>query len=151
MAQSYSQKAPFNDWWYWSECLVKRFKTISDLYRENAISPEDRERSQLTDDWAKKLKDNCNTVVNEMRKGLKTDEQKKKIKELEEEAIFKCATLFRELLMEFPLIAETIQQFLDVYWEDCRWEDPTKKVEELDENGLPVKKKKKKGTREGLS
>ena len=57
MAQTYSQKAPFNDWWYWSECLVKRFRTISDLYKENAISPEDRERGTMTDERIVPLSD----------------------------------------------------------------------------------------------
>ncbi len=36
MAKTYAQKAPFNDWWYWSECLVKRFRSIAEIYRENS-------------------------------------------------------------------------------------------------------------------
>ena len=59
MAQTYSQRAPFNDWWYWSECLVKRFHTIADIYKENG----EVERSQVATDWSKKLKDNCMAPV----------------------------------------------------------------------------------------
>ena len=40
MAQTYSQRAPFNDWWDWSECLVKRFKTIADIYKSQQPRPE---------------------------------------------------------------------------------------------------------------
>ncbi len=72
MAQSYSQRAPFNDWWYWSECLVKRLRTMADLYKENA----ETERATQSADWAKRLKDNCMTPVMAARKGMKTDAEK---------------------------------------------------------------------------
>jgi hypothetical protein len=142
MAQSYSQKAPFNDWWYWSECLVKRLRTLGELYSENA----EIERGEQAKDWAKRLKDNCMVPVMAARKGLKTDEQKAEVKKLEEEAIFSAAAMFRELLVNLPFMSSAIQNFLAIDWRDCKWEDPNEK-EEIDENtGLPVRKKKKKKT-----
>ncbi|MDE2029661.1 MAG: hypothetical protein KGI97_03750 [Alphaproteobacteria bacterium] len=141
MAQSYSQKAPFNDWWYWSECLVKRLRTMGDLYRENG----EAERAGQAHEWAKKLKDNCMTPVVAARKGMKTDEQKAEVKKLEEEAIFSAAEMFRELLVNLPFMSSAIQDFLSVNWQDCKWDDPEDNKEEFDEDtGLPIKKKKKK-------
>ena len=142
MAQSYAQKAPFNDWWYWSECLVKRFRTIADIYRENG----EAQRSDQAAEWAKKLKDNCMVPVMEARKGMKSDEEKAKVKQLEETAIFSAAMMFRELLVNLPFISSAIQDFLYVDWQECKWEDDTKPQEEIDEaTGLPIKKKKKQG------
>lgn len=139
MAKSYSQRAPFNDWWYWSECLVKRLRTLSDIYKENA----EHERSQVAADWAKRLKDNCMKPVVEARKGMKTDEEKANLKKLEEEAIFNAASMFRELLINLPFMSDAIQDFLSLNWQDCSWEDPNEE-EELDEDtGLPKYKKKK--------
>ncbi|MBI1273212.1 MAG: hypothetical protein GC131_03895 [Alphaproteobacteria bacterium] len=143
--QSYSQRAPFNDWWYWSECLVKRFRTISEIYNENG----EVIRGQEAAEWARKLKDNCAAVVNAIRKGMKTDEEKAKIRELEEEAIFKAAAMLRELLVNFPFISSSMQDFLFVNWEDCKWDDTGEQQEEIDEEtGLPIKKRKKRGTRD---
>lgn len=140
MAQTYAQKAPFNDWWYWSECLVKRLRTMGELYREDG----EIERSELANDWAKRLKENCMTPVAEARKGLKTDEQKAAVKKLEDTAIFNAATMFRELLVNLPFMSSAVQDFLGVNWQDCNWEDPDE-AEEIDEHtGLPVVKKKKK-------
>ncbi len=140
MAKSYSQRAPFNDWWYWSECLVKRLRTLADLYKENG----EHERSGIAAEWSKKLKDNCMKPVVEARKGTKTDEQKATLKKLEEEAIFNAAEMFRELLINLPFMSSAIQDFLGVNWEECKWEDPNE-PEEIDEDtGLPKKKKKKK-------
>ncbi len=137
---SYSERAPFNDWWYWSECLVKRLRTMAELYKENG----EGERGVLAGDWAKRLKDNCMTPVMAARKGLKTDEQKAEVKKLEEEAIFNCANMFRELLINLPFMSSAIQDFLGVKWDDCKWDDPNE-PEEIDEaTGLPKKKKKKK-------
>src|ERR1700689_3563625 len=139
---SYSQRAPFNDWWYWSECLVKRLRTLSELYKDNG----EAERGNIASDWAKKLKENCMTPVMEARKGLKTDEQKAAVKQLEEEAIFNAAAMFRELLVNLPFMSSAIKEFLGVAWEECKWEDPVE-VEEFDEaTGLPKKKKKKKSS-----
>jgi hypothetical protein len=139
--QNYSQRAPFNDWWYWSECLVKRLRTMADLYKENG----EMERSNLAGDWAKKLKDNCMTPVMAARKGMKTDAEKAAIKKLEEEAIFAAAGMFREMLVNLPFMSSALQDFLYVDWRDCNWEEPEE--DEVDElTGLPKKKKKKKNT-----
>ena len=142
MAQSYSQKAPFNDWWYWSECLVKRLRTLGDLYKDN----NEAERGDQAIEWAKRLKDNCLTPVIAARKGLKTDEQKAEVKKLEEEAIFAAAEMFRDLLVNLPFMSSAIQDFLYIDWQDCKWDDESDK-EEFDElTGLPIRKKKKKSS-----
>ena len=143
MATSWSQRAPFNDWWYWSECLVKRFRTISELYKENG----EADRSAQAAEWSKKLKDNCMVPVMAIRKGMKTDEEKAEVKQLEEDAIVACVGMFRDLLANMPFISSAIQDFLMLDWNDCAWEDPNAPKEEIDEEtGLPIKKKKKKGT-----
>jgi hypothetical protein len=142
MAQSYSQKAPFNDWWYWSECLVKRLRTMAELYRENG----ETERGEQANEWAKRLKDNCLTPVIAARKGLKTDEQKAEVKKLGEEAIFAAAEMFRELLVNLPFMSSAVQDFLYVNWQDCKWGDPNEKEEIDEDTGLPIRKKKKKSS-----
>jgi hypothetical protein len=142
MPQSWSKKAPFNDWWYWSECLVKRLRTIGDLYRENG----EAERGETALNWSKKLKDNCMTPVVAARKGLKTDEQKAEVKKLEEAAIFDCVSLFRDLLVNLPFMSSAIQDFLRVNWQECKWEDPNEKEEIDEDTGLPIRKKKKKSS-----
>ncbi|NTU76414.1 MAG: hypothetical protein HGA90_01120 [Alphaproteobacteria bacterium] len=142
MATSYSQRAPFNDWWYWSECLVKRFRTVADIYKENG----EIERSEQAIGWAKKIKDNCMVPVMAARKGMKTDEEKEKVRLLEEESILSAANMFRELMVNLPFISSAIQDFLYVDWQECKWEDPDDNKEEIDDiTGLPIKKKKKKG------
>jgi hypothetical protein len=143
MAQTYSQKAPFNDWWYWSECLVKRLRTLGELYAENG----EIERADLAKDWAKRLKDNCMVPVMQARKGMKTDEQKAEIKKLEEEAIYSAAEMFRELLVNLPFMSSAIQDFLSVDWRDVKWPEADDDKEEIDEDtGLVIRKKKKKGS-----
>ena len=140
MAKSYSQRAPFNDWWYWSECLVKRLRTMSELYREN----NENERGDIAAEWAKKLKDNCMIPVMAARKGMKTDEEKNELKKLEEKSIMQAAGMFREMLLNLPFMSEAIQDFLSVDWQECKW-DEDEGAEEIDEyTGLPIKKKKKK-------
>ncbi|MGE4351900.1 MAG: hypothetical protein AB7E52_06905 [Bdellovibrionales bacterium] len=140
MAQTYTQRAPFNDWWYWSECLVKRFRTISEIYKENG----EMERSQTASEWARKLKDNCMVPVMEARKGMNTDEQKEAVKKLEEESIFNAAQMFRDLLTNLPFISTAIQDFLYVNWEECKWPDEDEDKDQYDEEtGLLIKKKKK--------
>jgi hypothetical protein len=121
--------------------LVKRLRTMGELYRDNG----EPERGQIANDWAKRLKENCMTPVAEARKGLKTDEQKATVKKLEETAIFNAAQMFRELLVNLPFMSSAFQDFLGVNWQDCKWEEPEKDVEEIDEHtGLPIQKKKKK-------
>lgn len=138
---SYSQRAPFNDWWYWSECLVKRLRTLSDLYKENG----EAERSNQAADWAKRLKDNCMPPIVLARKGVKTDEEKAELKRLEEEAIFNAANMFRELLVNLPFMSSAIQDFLGVKWDECKWPEPNEQQEVDEETGI-VKKKKKRVT-----
>ena len=141
----YAQRAPFNDWWYWSECLVKRLRTMGDLYKENG----ETERASVAQDWAKRLKENCMKPVVLARKGMKTDAEKAEVKKLEEEAIFAAATMFRELLINLPFMSDAIQDFLYITWEDVKWDEPNT-ADEIDElTGLPVKKKKKKSSGDG--
>jgi hypothetical protein len=142
MVQSYSQKAPFNDWWYWSECLVKRLRTMGELYAEHG----ETERGDQAKDWAKRLKDNCMTPIVAARKGMKTDEQKAEVKKLEEDAIFSAAEMFRELLVNLPFMSAAIQDFLSVNWQDCKWEDPNEEEKIDEDTGLVVRKKKKKSS-----
>ena len=143
MAQTYSQKAPFNDWWYWSECLIKRLRTMGELYAENG----EIERGEQAREWAKRLNDNCMVPVMEARKGMKTDEQKATIKKLEEEAIYSAAEMFRELLVNLPFMSSAIQDFLSVDWNDCKWPEEGEDKDEIDEDtGLVIRKKKKKGS-----
>lgn len=144
MAKTYAQRAPFNDWWYWSECLVKRFNTIAALYKENG----EHDRSAQSADWAKRLKDNCMVPVVAARKGYKTDAEKIEITRLEEEAIFNAAMMFRDLLANLPFISSAIQDFLYVNWQDYKWDtDDEADKEEIDElTGLPIKRKKKKSS-----
>lgn len=139
MAKTYAQKAPFNDWWYWSECLVKRFRSIAEIYRENS----EFDRANEAALWSKKLQDNCAPPVEAMRKGLKTDEQKAEAKQLEETAIHNCATMFRELLVNLPFVSGAMQDFLGVKWEDCKWPEGAE-TEEVDEDtGLAKPKKQR--------
>lgn len=138
MAQKYNQRAPFNDWWYWSECLVKRFRTMEELYKENG----ENERAGIIGDLAKRLKDNCMVPVEAIRKGYKTDEQKAEIKKLEEAAIYEAAQMFRDILFNFPFMSSSIQEFLGLRWDELTWDEA---IEELDEEGRQVKKKKRSG------
>lgn len=136
MPEKYNERAPFNDWWYWSECLVKRFRTIEEIYRENG----EHDRAGQIGELAKKLKDTCMVPVEAIRKGHKTDEEKINIKKLEEDAIYVCAEMFRDILHNFPFMSSTIQNFLGVAWDELSWDEATA---ELDEFGNPVKKKKR--------
>lgn len=113
---------------------------MSDLYKENGES----ERATQGADWAKKLKDNCMTPVVAARKGMKTDEEKAELKKLEENSIFHCAQMFRELLINLPFMSSAIQSFLGVNWQECKWEDENASEEFDEHTGLPIKKKKKK-------
>lgn len=136
---NYSQRAPFNDWWYWSECLAKRFATIVDIYRENSEGIRANDASV----WIKKLRDNCQPPVAAMRKGMKTDLEKAEVKKLEEEAIDSAAHMFRELLVNLPFISSAMQDFVFVKWQDCKWDDEPV-ADEIDERTGLVKSKKKK-------
>ncbi len=137
MAQSYSQRAPFNDWWYWSECLVKRFHTISEIYNEN----HEKERATEIKELARKIKDNCMTPVMAARKGMDSDEKKEEVRQLEEVAILDAASMFRDVLANLPFISSAIQDFLYIYWEDIKWDEDEDGIDEM--TGLKKKKKKK--------
>ncbi len=140
MAQKYTERAPFNDWWYWSECLVSRFNTIAEIYKENG----EQERSDLAEEWAKRLKENCMVPVMAARKGMDTDAQKEEVNKLEEESIYNAATMFRDLLANFPFISSALQDFLYVNWEEVNWPTAGDDGEQIDEEtGLPINKKKK--------
>ncbi|MEJ0061799.1 MAG: hypothetical protein WDO70_00990 [Alphaproteobacteria bacterium] len=135
-----SQRAPFNDWWYWSECLSKRFRTICDIYHENI----EHTRAHDASNWSKKLKENCQPPVEAMRKGMKTDEQKAEVKRLEEEAIANAAQMFREIMVNFPFISSSMQALLAVTWQECEWEKPVPDEYDEDTGLLKPKPKKKK-------
>ncbi len=140
MAQKYSERAPFNDWWYWSECLVSRFTTIAAIYKENG----EQDRADLATAWHKRLKENCMTPVIAARKGMETDAQKAEVKKLEEEAIYNAVEMFRELLTNFPFISSAIQDFLYVNWEECKWPTAEDNKDQYDEEtGLLIKKANK--------
>ncbi|MDP9127081.1 MAG: hypothetical protein M3N08_02310 [Pseudomonadota bacterium] len=113
---------------------------MSELYKENG----EPERAAQGADWAKRLKDNCMTPVMAARKGMKTDEEKAELKKLEEDSIFNCATMFRELLINLPFMSSAIQSFLAVNWQDVKWDEEGAEEQFDEETGLPLKKKKKK-------
>lgn len=136
---SYSKRAPFNDWWYWSECLVKRFRTIAEIYRENA----EIDRANDAALWVKKLQSNCQPPVEAMRKGMKTDEQKAEIKRLEEVAIAECAVMFRELLVNLPFISQSMQDLTYTAWDECKWEEPPQQGDSDADGDAPIAKKSK--------
>ncbi len=113
---------------------------MADLYKEHG----EMERSAVASEWSKKLKDNCMKPVAAARKGMKTDEEKAELKKLEEEAIFNCANMFRDMLVNLPFMSSAIQDFLYLNWEDCKWEEENVEEEVDEHTGLPIKKKKKK-------
>ena len=114
----YSQRAPFNDWWYWGETLVKRFRTASEIYRDNG----EMERAADIGALANRLKENFIPPVVAARKGMKTDAEKQAVQQLEEEAIFNSAEMYREILANFPFMSSAIQDFLNVAWQDVSWD-----------------------------
>ncbi len=136
MAQRLSERAPFNDWWYWTECLVKRFNTAEGIYREDG----EMERAIEIGSLSKRLKENIMVPVEAMRKGMKTPEEKARVKQLEEDAIYVCAGLFREILFDFPFISSAVQSFIGVRWDELSWDEAP---EEFDEFGNPGTRKKR--------
>lgn len=123
---NYLKKAPFNDWWYWSDVLAKRLRTASDIYREN----DEKERSQEVGAIAKKLYD---LFIGPARKGQKggpkTPEDKAALKKEEEEAIFEAVNIWRDVLNNLPFISQTLEGFMNLKWRDI---DPNKKDDEKD-------------------
>jgi hypothetical protein len=132
-----SQRAPFNDWWYWSECLLKRFRTIAEIYRDNG----ETDRAADINVWVKQFQENCKPAVAAMQPLPKTDADKAALVQLEEAAIAASATTFRDVLFNLPFISQSVQDLTYGKWEDYQWpEEP--KAEEIDENtGLPIPRK----------
>lgn len=121
---NYLKKAPFNDWWYWSDVLGKRLRTIADIYREN----DEKERALEIGAIAKKLYD---LFIGPARKGQKIKtmkpEEKEALKKEEEAAIYDATNVWRDLLAELPFISDTVEGFLGLKWEDI---DPNPKKDE---------------------
>lgn len=129
---NYLKKAPFNDWWYWSDVLVKRLRTVADIYREN----DERERSQEIGATAKKLYD---LFIGPARKGQKggpkTPEDKAALKKEEEEAIFHAVEMWRDILNNLPFISQTVEGFLDLKWQEIDPHEKKKGEKDKDQAG----------------
>lgn len=112
---NYLKKAPFNDWWYWSDVLAKRLRTAADIYREN----DEKERGQEIGAIAKKLYD---LFIGPARKGQKggpkTPEEKAALKKEEEAAIFEAVNIWRDVLNNLPFISQTLEGFMGLKWRD---------------------------------
>jgi hypothetical protein len=115
---TYSQKAPFNDWWYWSECLVKRFRTCAEIYREN----DDSIRATDLDATATYLKNLFLEPARGISMPPKDDKGKYEQKQKEENAILDAANKFREILIAFPMLSSAVQSLSGVKWDSCAWE-----------------------------
>jgi hypothetical protein len=119
---NYRQKAPFNDWWYWSDVLGKRLRTIADVYREN----DEKERAKEIADVAKKLYD---LFIGPARKGQKAKtmkpEEKEALAKEEESAIYDACNVWRETLNNLPFISQTVEGFLNLKWQEI---DPNPKA-----------------------
>jgi len=119
---NYRDKAPFNDWWYWSDVLGKRLRTIADVYREN----DEKERAKEIADIAKKLYD---LFIGPARKGQKVKtmkpEEKAALAKEEEAAIYEACNVWRETLNNLPFISQTVEGFLNLKWQEI---DPTPKT-----------------------
>lgn len=126
---NYLKKAPFNDWWYWSDVLAKRLRTVSDIFREN----DERERAQDVGAVAKQLYD---LFIGPARKGQKggpkTPEDKAALAKEEEEAIFAAVNIWRDTLNNLPFISQSVEGFLALKWRDI---DPNKDDKEKDKAG----------------
>ena len=125
---NYLKKAPFNDWWYWSDVLAKRLRTAADIYREN----DEKERSQEIAATAKKLYD---LFIGPARKGQKggpkEPAEKEALKKEEEAAIFEATNIWRDTLQNLPFISQALEGFLDLQWRDI---DPNEKPEDKDKD-----------------
>lgn len=127
---NYLKKAPFNDWWYWSDVLAKRLRTVADIYREN----DERERSQEIGAIAKKLYD---LFIGPARKGQKggpkEPAEKEALKKEEEAAIFEATNVWRDVLNNLPFISQGVEGFFALQWRDIDPNDkPGEKKDEKD-------------------
>ena len=115
---NYRQKAPFNDWWYWSDVLAKRYQTVSEIYREN----DEAQRANETAGVAKMLHDNFIGPARIGQKGTKTPEERAALAKIEEEAIFKGIQMWKDCLTALPFISTHMQEFLGCKWEEIGWD-----------------------------
>ncbi|MGE3770785.1 MAG: hypothetical protein AB7G06_07515 [Bdellovibrionales bacterium] len=136
---NYRQKAPFNDWWYWSDVLGKRLRTIADVYREN----DEKERAQEIAAIAKKLYD---LFIGPARKGQKAKtmkpEEKAALAKEEEAAIFDACNVWRDTLNNLPFISQTVEGFLNLQWSDI---DPNPKSKGSDNGEVKTEDSDKAG------
>lgn len=121
----YTNKAPFNDWWYWSDVLAKRLRTVADVYREN----DERERADEMAGIAKKLYDLFIGPARKGQKGVKEPEAKAALVKEEEAAITAAVDIWRDMLSTLPFVSQAIESYMGLEWRDI---DPQKKKEETD-------------------
>lgn len=115
----YTKKAPFNDWWYWSDTLVKRLRTVADIYREN----DEKERGDEMAALARKL---YTLFVGPAQKGQKAKdaEAKAAVAKEEEAAIEEAVHMWRDVLAFLPFVSQTMESYLSVTWPEI---DPNPK------------------------
>ena len=123
----YTKKAPFNDWWYWSDTLVKRLRTVADIYREN----DEKERGDEMAAMARKL---YNLFIGPAQKGQKAKDAAAKaaLAPEEEKAIDEAVHLWQDVLAFLPFVSQTMESYLNVAWPDL---DPNEKTKEDSEDG----------------
>jgi len=126
--KNYTKKAPFNDWWYWSDVLGKRLRTVADIYREN----DEKERAQEVAAISKKLYD---LFIGPARKGQKvakmSSEEKAALVKEEEAAIAEATNIWRDMLATLPFISQAVEGHLGLQWQDI---DPNK-ADDKDKDG----------------
>ena len=121
----YLKKAPFNDWWYWSDVLAKRLRTAGEIYKEN----DERERATELGGTATRLTKLFGDIA---QKGMraKTEAEKDALKKEEEDAIYEGTNIWRDLLSSLPFVSEHMETFQNVMWRDV---DPLKAKTETGE------------------
>ncbi len=119
---AYRKKAPFNDWWYWSDVLAKRLVTIAQMYNEFG----EPQRAHDADATSRKLNEIFLGPARMGQKGVKTDEEKAALAKIEEEAIFAGVVIWQEMLNSLPFISEQLQSYLDIKWADINPQDEKK-------------------------
>ena len=121
----YLKKAPFNDWWYWSDVLAKRLRTVSEIYKEN----DERERATEMGGVAARLTKLFGEIA---QKGMrvKTDVEKAALSKDEEAAIYEGTNIWRDMLSSLPFVSEHMEAYQGVTWRDV---DPLKNKEKTDE------------------
>lgn len=139
----FTAKAPFNDWWYWSDVLAKRLRTVADIYREN----DERERADEMAGIAKKLYELFIGPARKGQKGVKEAAAKAALAKEEEDAIREAVDIWRDMLSTLPFVSQAMESYLLLQWRDI---DPNPKKKDgdgkSDETGsggaaAPAKKK----------